>query len=97
MTKKPKTCTGAAGKEKDLPSMKGSRAEHTTGDPWSLDLDHRRILNRRQIIELNRELQSIIDEMAVPMPDVKADVVLLCEQADVGRRCLRDHYERSKG
>jgi len=62
---------------------------------WSLCMGRPRILGKRKLIDLNRELQAIIDNMPVFMPDVKADVVRLCEQAEIGRRCLRDHHDQS--
>ena len=50
-------------------------------------------LSRRQIVDLNRTIQSIIDWMPIPMPEIKADIVRLCEQAKIGRQCLRCHHD----
>ena len=38
----------------------------------------------------------ITDETPVFMPDVKADVILLCYQAEIGRQYLRSHRDEKK-
>jgi len=63
---------------------------------WSLNLGRKKILGRHKIENLNRELQGIIDQMPVFLPDVKVDVVRLCEQAEIGRQCLRRHHDEKK-
>ena len=63
---------------------------------WDLNLGRNRILGKRKLVDLNRELQGIIDQMPVFMPDVKADVILLCYQAEIGRQYLRSHRDEKK-
>ena len=48
-----------------------------------------KVLGKKKIKDLKRELERIINWMPSPMPEVKMDVDRLCLQAEIGRQYLR--------
>jgi len=84
-----RTAKAGSARKPTLPAERENRA-------WSLCLGRPKSLSRRQIVDLNRKLQGIIDWLPSPMPEIKADIVRLCEQAEIGRQCLRGRHDQNK-